>query len=69
MATLPERATHQRTRAFNQQLVLRAIYDRDAVSRAELARLTGWNVADVRKKMGTDVPVRAEAWWERLWKR
>jgi len=41
MATLPERATHQRTRAFNQQLVLRAIYDRSAVSRAEVARVTG----------------------------
>jgi predicted NBD/HSP70 family sugar kinase len=41
MATLPERATHQRTRAFNQQLVLRAIYDRNAVSRAEVARVTG----------------------------
>lgn len=41
MATLPERATHKQTRAFNQQLVLRAIYDRSAVSRAELARVTG----------------------------
>jgi predicted NBD/HSP70 family sugar kinase len=41
MATLPERATHQRTRAFNQQLVLRAIYDRHTVSRADVARLTG----------------------------
>jgi N-acetylglucosamine repressor len=36
-----EKATHQQTRAFNQQLVLRAIYDRDATSRAEIARLTG----------------------------
>ena len=41
MATLPERATHQQTRTFNQQLVLRAIYDRSAVSRAEVARVTG----------------------------
>jgi N-acetylglucosamine repressor len=41
MANLPERATHQQTRAFNQQLVLRAIYDRSEISRAELARLTG----------------------------
>ncbi len=40
-ARLPEKATHQQTRAFNQQLVLRAIYDRDATSRAEIARLTG----------------------------
>src|SRR6186713_1256941 len=41
MASLPERATHRQTRAFNQQLVLRAIYDRHSVSRAEVARLTG----------------------------
>ena len=41
MANLPEKATHQQTRAFNQQLVLRAIYDRSAISRAEVARVTG----------------------------
>jgi len=41
MPNLPEKATHQRTRTFNLQLVLRAIYDRSEVSRAELARLTG----------------------------
>ena len=41
MANLPEKATHRQTRAFNQQLVLRAIYDRSEVSRAEVARLTG----------------------------
>ena len=41
LAALPEKATHQQTRTFNQQLVLRAIYDRDTTSRAEIARLTG----------------------------
>ncbi len=41
MATLPEKATHQQTRTFNQQLVLRAIYDRSATSRAEISRITG----------------------------
>lgn len=41
MAILPEKATHQQTRTFNQQLVLRAIYDRAEISRAEIARLTG----------------------------
>jgi N-acetylglucosamine repressor len=41
MASLPERATHQQTRTFNQQLVLRAIYDRSEISRADLARVTG----------------------------
>jgi len=38
---LPEKATHQQTRAFNAQLVLRTIYDRPAISRADVARLTG----------------------------
>ena len=41
MTSLPERATHQQTRAFNQQLVLRTIYDQDRISRADVARLTG----------------------------
>jgi N-acetylglucosamine repressor len=41
VAPLPTKATHQRTRTFNQQLVLRAIYDRAATSRADVARLTG----------------------------
>jgi N-acetylglucosamine repressor len=38
---LPERATHQQTRTFNQQLVLRALHDRSPLSRADLARVTG----------------------------
>jgi predicted NBD/HSP70 family sugar kinase len=52
MATLPERATHQQTRAFNQQLVLRAIYDRTAVSRAEVARVTGLTRTSVGELVG-----------------
>jgi len=52
MTALPERATHQRTRAFNQQLVLRAIYDRNEVSRAELARLTGLTRTSVSHLVG-----------------
>jgi N-acetylglucosamine repressor len=39
--TLPAKATHQQTRAHNQGLVLRALYDQGPVSRAEIARLTG----------------------------
>jgi N-acetylglucosamine repressor len=35
------KATHQQTRALNQGLVLRTLYDRGPVSRAEVARLTG----------------------------
>lgn len=38
---LPEKATHRRTRTFNQQLVLRAIYDEAPTSRADVARMTG----------------------------
>jgi N-acetylglucosamine repressor len=38
---LPEKATHQQTRTFNQQLVLRALHDHSPLSRADLARLTG----------------------------
>jgi len=48
----------------------RAVDDRRAREAAQLATLTGWNVADIRKKMGGVVPVRVEpAWWERLWKK
>jgi N-acetylglucosamine repressor len=40
-AVLPKKATHQQTRTFNQQLVLRALHDHSPLSRADLARLTG----------------------------
>jgi N-acetylglucosamine repressor len=36
-----EKATNQRTRQINNQLVLRTIYDRGSVSRADVARATG----------------------------
>jgi hypothetical protein len=39
---LPEKATHQPTPTFNQQLVLRALHDHTPLSRADPARLTGW---------------------------
>jgi predicted NBD/HSP70 family sugar kinase len=52
MATLPQRATHQQTRAFNQQLVLRTIYDRSEVSRAEVARITGLTRTSVSNLVG-----------------
>ena len=47
----------------------RTLADRRAREAEQLARLTGWNVAEVRKKMGADLPVRAGAWWEQLWKK
>jgi hypothetical protein len=47
-----------------------ALRDRRAREADQLARLTGWDLADIRKKMGPDVPVRVEPmWWERLWKK
>lgn len=52
LTTLPVRATHQQTRAFNQQLVLRAIYDRSAVSRADVARATGLTRTSVGAVVG-----------------
>jgi predicted NBD/HSP70 family sugar kinase len=38
---LPAKATHQQTRAFNEGLVLRTLYDLGPISRADVARLTG----------------------------
>jgi len=49
---LPGKATHQQTRTYNQQLVLRAIYDRDATSRAEIARSTGLTRTSVSEIVG-----------------
>src|SRR5207245_9023413 len=39
--SLPPKATHRQTRAYNNRLVLRTIYDRNPISRAERARATG----------------------------
>lgn len=51
-ATLPAKATHRQTRRYNQQLVLRTIYDRAAVSRADVARLTGLTRTSVSHLVG-----------------
>jgi N-acetylglucosamine repressor len=51
--TLPERATHQQTRTFNQQLLLRALHDHSPLSRADLARLTGLTRTSVGDLVGT----------------
>lgn len=50
---LPEKATHQQTRTFNQQLVLRALHDGSPLSRADLARLTGLTRTSVGDLVGT----------------
>src|SRR5262245_15806526 len=47
-----------------------SVVERHAREAEQLARLTGWNLADIRKKMGPEAPVGPEpAWWERLWKK
>jgi hypothetical protein len=45
--------------------------ERHAREAGQLSRLTGWNVADIRAKMGRELPVGVQpaAWWERLWKK
>jgi N-acetylglucosamine repressor len=50
---LPEKATHHQTRTFNQQLVLRALYDDSPLSRADLARLTGLTRTSVSDLVGS----------------
>jgi N-acetylglucosamine repressor len=49
---LPAKATHQQTRAFNQGLVLRTLFDFGPISRAEVARLTGLTRTTVSEVVG-----------------
>lgn len=49
---LPTKATHQQTRAINQGLVLRTLYDFGPISRAEVARLTGLTRTTVSDLVG-----------------
>ena len=50
----------------------RSLGERHEREAGRLASLTGWNLSDIRKRMGLGVtpglPVRQPAWWERLWK-
>jgi hypothetical protein len=47
----------------------RSLVERHTRESEQLASLTGWNIADIRKKMGPDSTSEPErAWWERLWK-
>jgi hypothetical protein len=47
----------------------RSLVERHTREAEQLASLTGWNIADIRKKMGADSAIGPErAWWERLWK-
>src|SRR6187551_1043040 len=52
VTVLPEKATHQQTRTFNQQLLLRALHDHSPRSRADLARLTGLTRTSVSDLVG-----------------
>lgn len=47
MSNQPLKATHQQTRLYNSQLVLKSIYNQGPISRAEIARLTGLTKATV----------------------
>jgi hypothetical protein len=48
----------------------RTLVERRSREAGQLASLTGWTLADIRKKMGPDAPVGPEsAWYERLWKK
>ena len=47
----------------------RSLVERHAREAEQLASLTGWTIADIRKKMGPEASVGPEpTWWERLWK-
>jgi len=47
----------------------RSLAERHGREAEQLASLTGWNLADIRKKMGPEAAVGPEpVWWERLWK-
>ena len=49
---LRTKATHQQTRAYNQGLVLRSLYDLGPISRADVARLTGLTRTTVSDVVG-----------------
>jgi hypothetical protein len=47
----------------------RSVVERHAREAEQLASLTGWNIADIRKKMGPEAAIEPDAaWWTKLWK-
>lgn len=52
MKRASQKATHQQTKTYNSQLVLKTIYDQEQVSRAEVARLTGLTRTTVSELVG-----------------
>jgi len=53
-----QKATHGQTRSFNASLVLRTIYDRSPISRAEVARATGLTRTSVSDLAGELIEAR-----------
>ena len=53
---LATKATHPQTRAINQGLVLRTIYDLGPISRADIARLTELTRTSVSELVGGSAP-------------
>ena len=49
----------------------RSLSERRGQEAERLASLTGWNISDIRKRMGLrqDGDAAPAAWWERLWKK
>ena len=47
-----------------------SVVERHSKEAEQLARLTGWTIAEIRTKMGPERAVRpAPAWWETLWQK
>ena len=48
----------------------RSVVERHARESEQLASLTGWDLAEIRKKngLGTGPTHQPAAWWERLWR-
>ena len=48
----------------------RRVRERQDQEAVNLASATGWNLSDIRKKMGLGVeaPIEPARWWQRIWK-
>src|SRR3989441_8901399 len=48
----------------------RRVRERQDQEAVNLASATGWNLSDIRKKMGlrVEAPVEPAQWWQRIWK-
>jgi hypothetical protein len=46
-----------------------SVVERHSKEAEQLARLTGWTIDDIRKKMGPELAARPAAWWETIWKK